>query len=263
MDEQNVAHNPSGNQGDQASASLNSLRQAAYEQAYYQAASQVPWAADQVAEAQQTTAGQASPGAGQGATQAASAQEASSFAEYVSSDAFQPAFGGQSASRQPQQAYQAQQVPPPQAQQAQPFVDNAYQQPWNTAADPYGQSSAAQGGSGYEHTYAYQKAYNQARYGQPQQQQQQTYRPYVASKDHVAAGLLAIFLGSLGIHKFYLGYNTAGFIMLGVTILGSIFTLGIAGAVMGVISLIEGIIYLTKSQGAFDAEYVYGQKEWF
>lgn len=113
--------------------------------------------------------------------------------------------------------------------------------------------------------------------GQTWQGQQQTYtppqydtpahphqaRPYVGSKDHVAAGLLAIFLGSLGVHKFYLGYSNTGFIMLGVTILGSIFTLGIAGAVMSLIGFIEGIIYLTKNQAEFDYIYVQHSKEWF
>ena len=85
----------------------------------------------------------------------------------------------------------------------------------------------------------------------------------VASKDHVAAGLLAIFLGSLGIHKFYLGYNTAGFIMLAVTILGGLITLGLAAAVMGVIAFIEGILYLVKSQSEFEQIYVFNKREWF
>ena len=62
-----------------------------------------------------------------------------------------------------------------------------------------------------------------------------------ASNKKLAAGLLAIFLGSFGVHKFVLGYNTAGLIMLLVTVL----TCGIAGFVMGVIGIIEGIIYLT------------------
>ncbi|MEG0146971.1 MAG: NINE protein, partial [Raoultibacter sp.] len=78
--------------------------------------------------------------------------------------------------------------------------------------------------------------YNQAPPQTPPQQayyQQPYYQPqYVQTKDHVAAGLLAIFLGSLGIHKFYLGYNTAGFIMLAVTTIGSLLTFGLAGAVM-------------------------------
>ena len=103
--------------------------------------------------------------------------------------------------------------------------------------------------------------YSVPQYNTPQHPQQS--RPYVGSKDHVAAGLLALFLGSLGVHKFYLGYNTAGFIMLGVTILGSLFTFGLAGAVMSLIGLIEGIIYLTKNQAEFEAIYIQGYKEWF
>jgi len=53
--------------------------------------------------------------------------------------------------------------------------------------------------------------------------------PFVPSKDHVAAALLAILLGCFGIHKFYLGYTTAGFITLGITIVGGVFTLGVTG----------------------------------
>lgn len=92
---------------------------------------------------------------------------------------------------------------------------------------------------------------------------QPTYAQPVVTKDHVAAGLLAIILGSLGIHKFYLGYNTSGFIMLGVTILGSLITFGLAGGVMALIGLIEGILYLTKSQSEFDQMYVFNKREWF
>ena len=80
-----------------------------------------------------------------------------------------------------------------------------------------------------------------------------------ASNKKLAAGLLAIFLGSFGVHKFVLGYNIAGLIMLLVTVL----TCGIAGFVMGVIGIIEGIIYLTKSPEEFDAIYLQNSKEWF
>ncbi len=73
------------------------------------------------------------------------------------------------------------------------------------------------------------------------------------------AGLLGIFLGSLGIHKFYLGYRTPGLIMLLVTVL----TCGFGGAVMGLIGFIEGIIYLVKPDDEFVATYVNGKKEWF
>lgn len=51
--------------------------------------------------------------------------------------------------------------------------------------------------------------------------------------------------------------------MLLVSILGSIFTFGIAAGVMGLIALIEGIMYLTKNDREFDATYVLGEKQWF
>jgi TM2 domain-containing membrane protein YozV len=71
----------------------------------------------------------------------------------------------------------------------------------------------------------------------------------------VVAGILAILLGSLGVHKFYLGYTTPGIIQL---VIG-VCTLG-AG---GIIGLIEGIIYLTKSDEEFIQTYQVGQKHWF
>lgn len=80
-----------------------------------------------------------------------------------------------------------------------------------------------------------------------------------ACNKKLAAGLLAIFLGSFGVHKFVLGYNTAGLIMLLVTVL----TCGIAGFVMGVIGIIEGIIYLTKTPEEFESIYIQNSKEWF
>jgi TM2 domain-containing membrane protein YozV len=76
-----------------------------------------------------------------------------------------------------------------------------------------------------------------------------------ADKERLTAALLGIFLGGLGIHKFYLGYNNAGIIQIVITI----FTCGI-GSVIG---LIEGIIYLTKSDAEFQATYVQQKKEWF
>ena len=75
----------------------------------------------------------------------------------------------------------------------------------------------------------------------------------------IVAGILAILLGGLGIHKFYLGYTTAGLIMILVTVL----TCGFGGTIMAIIGLIEGIIYLTKTDAEFVAIYVTGKKEWF
>jgi TM2 domain-containing membrane protein YozV len=75
----------------------------------------------------------------------------------------------------------------------------------------------------------------------------------------VAAGVCGILLGSLGIHKFILGYTGPGLILLLITLL----TCGVAGMVTGVIGLIEGIIYLTKSDEEFVRTYVDGRKDWF
>ena len=84
--------------------------------------------------------------------------------------------------------------------------------------------------------------------------------PYAeASSKKVAAGICGILLGGLGIHKFILGYTTAGIIML----LVSVLSCGIAAPIMGIIGIIEGIIYLTKSDADFQATYITGKKEWF
>ena len=88
-------------------------------------------------------------------------------------------------------------------------------------------------------------------------------RPYNASDpragNKIAAGLCAILIGAFGVHKFVLGYVGAGTIMLLVTVLSC----GICAPVMSLIGLIEGIIYLTKSDEDFVNTYVINQKTWF
>jgi TM2 domain-containing membrane protein YozV len=79
----------------------------------------------------------------------------------------------------------------------------------------------------------------------------------------IPAGICGILLGALGVHKFILGYTTEGIIMLVVTLVGGIVTCGIAAAVMGIIGLVEGIIYLTKSDEEFAQTYVQNKKGWF
>lgn len=83
----------------------------------------------------------------------------------------------------------------------------------------------------------------------------------------VLVGILAIILGAFGVHKFLLGYQKEGFILLGVTILGYATTCIVIGAfffwIPGVIGLIEGIIYLTKSDEEFYNTYQVGKKPWF
>lgn len=85
----------------------------------------------------------------------------------------------------------------------------------------------------------------------------------VSPKSKVAAGLLGIFLGGLGIHKFYLGYTKEGIIMLLISLIAGCITCGVASAVVGIIGLIEGILYLTKSDEDFQRIYVEGHKGWF
>ncbi|AHB87556.1 TM2 domain containing protein [Thermosynechococcus sp. NK55a] len=75
----------------------------------------------------------------------------------------------------------------------------------------------------------------------------------------LAAGICGILLGTLGIHKFVLGYNTEGLIML----LVSLLTCGLAAPVMGIIGLIEGIMYLSKSDQEFYNTYIAAKKGWF
>ncbi len=83
--------------------------------------------------------------------------------------------------------------------------------------------------------------------------------PQPPENKKIIAGILAILLGPLGIHKFILGYQKEGVIML----LVSILTCGIGAGVMGLIGLIEGIIYLTKTDEEFYQMYQINQKTWF
>lgn len=77
--------------------------------------------------------------------------------------------------------------------------------------------------------------------------------PVPGADKKVIAGILAILLGGFGVHKFYLGYTKEGVIQL----LLSLVCIG------GIIGIIEGIIYLTKSDAEFVATYVTGRKGWF
>ncbi|MDB4318771.1 TM2 domain-containing protein [Akkermansiaceae bacterium] len=94
----------------------------------------------------------------------------------------------------------------------------------------------------------------------PEQQNTSPQSPPPASEDKkVLAGILAILLGSLGIHKFVLGYQKEGIILLVITVV----TCGFGAMVTSIIGLIEGIIYLTKSDEEFRQTYVTNKKAWF
>ncbi|WP_299358481.1 TM2 domain-containing protein [uncultured Paracoccus sp.] len=81
-------------------------------------------------------------------------------------------------------------------------------------------------------------------------------------KNKIVAALLAFFLGAFGVHKFYIGANLAGVIMLVSSGLGFLLFF-LPNAVMGLISFIEGIIYLTRSDEQFYETYEVGRKAWF
>jgi len=70
----------------------------------------------------------------------------------------------------------------------------------------------------------------------------------------LVAGLLGILIGGLGIHKFILGYTKEGIIQILLNFLCG------AGALIG---LIEGIIYLTKTDDEFYNTYQVGRRPWF
>lgn len=64
-------------------------------------------------------------------------------------------------------------------------------------------------------------------------------------RNKLIAALLAIFLGGLGIHKFYLGE----------IFVGIIYILFCWTGIPSIIAFIEGIVYLCKSNEKFDAQY--------
>jgi TM2 domain-containing membrane protein YozV len=87
-------------------------------------------------------------------------------------------------------------------------------------------------------------------YAQPAPQDWQS----VGADKKLIAGLLGILLGGFGVHKFILGYTREGIIQL---------LLGMLCGIGGIIGIIEGIIYLTKSDEDFVRTYIYGHKGWF
>lgn len=106
-------------------------------------------------------------------------------------------------------------------------------------------------------------------YPQPSGSQSPDYWKSQGAEKKIVAGILGILFGAFGVHKFILGYKNEGIIMLAVG-LGSIilspFTCGLTfllTMVVSVVGLIEGIIYLLKSDEEFVRTYIYNKKPWF
>jgi TM2 domain-containing membrane protein YozV len=85
----------------------------------------------------------------------------------------------------------------------------------------------------------------------------------------IAAGICGILLGGFGVHKFVLGYQQEGIIMLSAYLIGLVLTFVTCGLAVpiplavSIIGLVEGIMYLTKSDEEFVQNYVIGKKSWF
>ena len=147
-------------------------------------------------------------------------------------------------------AQSQQQLPYPQ-QQAQPQLPSPQQQPQPQATMQYGQPYPQQ--APYTQPYPPQQ---QASYTQVQVFTNSQPAGGGPTKSKVAAGLLAIFLGTLGIHKFYLGRTGEGILILVLDIL-----LGWTFIVPGIVEFvcfIEALIYFTKSDEEFQRDCVRG-----
>ena len=94
-----------------------------------------------------------------------------------------------------------------------------------------------------------------------------TNSPLPGAEKKIAAGICGILLGGLGVHKFILGYNMEGGIMLGVWLAGvtlACFVVPVtASLAMAIIGLVEGILYLTKTDEEFVSTYITNKKGWF
>ena len=81
--------------------------------------------------------------------------------------------------------------------------------------------------------------------------------------DRNVAAVLAILFGAFGVHKFYLRYYVPACLMLGITLLGGFVDLPLASWAVWIVAIIEGILYLSKSQAQFYQTYVVNRREWF
>jgi TM2 domain-containing membrane protein YozV len=75
--------------------------------------------------------------------------------------------------------------------------------------------------------------------------------------DRITVGVLAILLGTAGIHKFILGRTGQGVLMLAMT------CTFVFMPVVAIVGLVEGIIYLTRTDQDFYRIYVQGRRGWF
>lgn len=177
---------------------------------------------------------------------AARAEEVAAQAEQVIADAeagAAPSGKAEASDKAPEAAAGNGQQTPPQN----PFPYDSvpqYGAPQYTNPDPnpyggydngsYGAPQQPYGSSQYQQSYgtSYYQQYNVPPAG-------------YAQKSRLAAGLLGIIFGSLGIHNFYLGFNTKAVVQLIVSLAGGLLTCGVATFAMWVWGFIEGILILS------------------
>lgn len=141
-------------------------------------------------------------------------------------------------------------------QPQQGYGDAPGQQPYGTpGAQAYGQPGQPYGADpqqGYPQGYPQQGYGQQPGYAQPGPYGQPGFDPAYdpQAKSRLAAGLLGILVGSLGIHRFYLGYTGIGLTML----LVSVLSFGFAAPVIAIWGLVEGILYLTSKTGYYSVD---------
>ena len=146
-------------------------------------------------------------------------------------------------------------------------------------ASPAPESWRQSGDLGQQQTQ--QPGYQSGGYAPPQpppsypgyaQQQGMSYQPAgsggadwqaLGANKKMPAGLCGILVGGFGVHKFILGYQTEGIIMLVAWVVGLILTCGIASAAVSVVGIIEGVMYLTKSDEEFVRTYIQNKQAWF
>lgn len=104
---------------------------------------------------------------------------------------------------------------------------------------------------------------------QMQQPQMQSGAQIPGADKKILAGILAIVIGGFGVHKFILGYQQEGIILVASWLIAfaiAMVTCGIGTPLIfipSVIGIIEGIIYLTKSDEEFVQTYINNKKPWF
>ncbi|MGM0534258.1 MAG: TM2 domain-containing protein [Campylobacterota bacterium] len=86
--------------------------------------------------------------------------------------------------------------------------------------------------------------------------------PVAKSKSKENAGILAVLFGTLGAHKFYIGCPLAGILMLMISVSG-IFFYAVPTILMACMGIIEGFIYLMKTNDGFALIYEHDKRCWF